>query len=374
MPAPLRRTNRTACRDGVALAITLWALVIGGALLTIAVFIGLHEQRAAGNGRRLHRALTGAESRLASVLRDWSPVELNRRLPRPFDTLVIAGPGVIHRLGDGLFLYRATVRDSGATAATRAAVSVQGGHLVTVRPTAVEVPGALTARDSVVLGAGSVVDGRDAPPAAWPDCPPGDSGVAGVVAASANVTEGAVVDGSPAILWRQGNDSMATPLDSSRFDSLASQASVQLPGGAWQTPPQRVGESCDTDSLLNWGDPADPAALCGGYVPIIHVNGDLTLLGGEGQGILLVDGNLELAGPYRFSGIVVVRGGIDTPSPSAAVALQGAVFSSRVGSAALPASSVAITFSKCIIDRVLRSSGRLIPLRSRSWKQLFEVP
>lgn len=180
--------------------------------------------------------------------------------------------------------------------------------------------------------------------------------------------------GSPPMLRRHDSDTVASLLDSLNFDSLASQASVHLSGGAWQTPAQRIGGSCDTESTLNWGDPLDPAALCGGYLPIIHVSGDLTLLGGEGQGILLVDGNLEIAGPYRFSGIVAVRGGIDTPSSSAAATFQGAVFASRVGSAALPASGVTIRFSKCTIDRVLRSSGRLIPMRSRSWKQLFEVP
>jgi hypothetical protein len=157
------------------------------------------------------------------------------------------------------------------------------------------------------------------------------------------------------------------------FDTLASQASLTLPDGSRQTPPQRSGADCDTGSQLNWGDPARPDAVCGSYLPIIHVLGDLTLTAGEGQGILLVDGNLTFEGGYRFYGLVLVRGTIAASLPAGYVTLHGAVFAAGVGREAAPVTGLHVSMSKCILDRALRSSGRLVPLRSRSWKQLFEV-
>jgi hypothetical protein len=368
-----RRSGITVSREGVALPVTVWALVTAGLLLTVATFIGFHEQRAAANGRRLRQALARAESRFPSVLRDWTPGRLNRRLPSPFDSLVGAGPHptVIHRLGDGLYLFRSPGIDTGGNGAARAAITVTAGQLLTVRPTAVPVHAALTAGDTVALDDGSAIDGNDTPPPGWLDCAPGDSAVAGVLAESLT---GGVVAGSPAIMRRQRTDSLHTLDDTLVFDSLAVQATVRLPGGTWQTPPQRFGLECQTGLDYNWGDPADPQALCGGYLPIIHVGGDLTLSGGEGQGILLVDGNLSFTGAYRFYGLVLVRGRLDVPIASGAVIIRGAVAARRVQAGSPVLSSFEVTFSKCIVNRVLRSSGRLIPLRSRSWKQLFEVP
>jgi hypothetical protein len=370
-PAPATRS------DGIALVVTVWALVVAGALLTIAAFIGFHEQRAAGNGRRLDQARTRAESQLASVLHDRTPGRLNRALPRAFDSLVtpVPGAGVIHRLGDGLFLYRVTGSDTGPAGAPRTvATSVRAGLLLGVRPLHLRAPAALNARGSVVLGAESSISGRDQPPPAWPGCPPGEADVAGVAAESVSVVSGASVDGNPAIIGRQSLDTEPTPLDSILFDSLVAQATVVIPGGSYATEPQFSGPECDSGHPLNWGDPSSPDAICGGYLPIIHVTGDLELLAGSGQGILLVDGNLEFSGSYRFFGIVAVGGRIDVLASAGAVEVRGAVFGSSVGTQARPASVFEVTFSKCIFYRVLSSSGRLVPLRSRSWKQLFEVP
>jgi hypothetical protein len=369
--------ERAGRREGIALALVLWALVIAAALLTVAAFIGFHEQRAAGNGRRLDQARARAESRLAPVLRDWTPGRLNRTLPQPFDSLVtgLSGASVIHRLGDGLFLFRATGTDTGPWGSPRtAAIAARAGLLLGVRPSVVAAPGALTVRGSVVLGYESAVSGRDQPPPDRLDCPPGEDGVAGVVAESLSILAGASIDGHPPMIERQGQDTVPTLVDSLKFDSLVAQASLQVASGAWETPPQRVGLECDTGSSLNWGDPSSPDAVCGGYLPIIHVTGDLVLLGGEGQGILLVDGDLEFRGPYRFFGIVAARGRIDALPSGGSDTIRGAVFASALGTRDRPASGIVVSFSKCLFYRALRSSGQLVPLRSRSWKQLFEVP
>lgn len=363
-------------RRGLALSVILWALVVAGAFLTIAAFIGFHEQRAAANRRRLERARIRAESELVSVLRDRTPGALNRSLPRPFDSLVAAPSGarVINRLGDGLFLYRVAGSDTGPGGTPpRAAIVTRLGLLVGVRPVAVDVPAGLTTGGTAFLGEGTVVDGADTPPPSWQDCPTGVDSVAGVSAESLAVSGPVSISGLPPIDQRQSGDSEVTALRST-FDTLASQATLLPSSGSWQTPPQRSGSNCDTRSPLNWGDPAWPEAVCGGYLPVIHVQGDATLDGGEGQGILLVQGNLRFQAGFRFFGLVLVRGRIEVSPGVGEVTLQGAVFAGGVGREDEPVNGLKVTFSKCVIDRALRSSGRLVALRSRAWKQLFEVP
>ena len=70
-------------RRGMALVLTLWALVIGAALLTAAVFVGFQDQRASASGRHLQRASTRAESGLAVALSSWTPGLLSRRAQSP---------------------------------------------------------------------------------------------------------------------------------------------------------------------------------------------------------------------------------------------------------------------------------------------------
>jgi hypothetical protein len=316
-----------------------------------------------------------AETGLSSILRDYTPGLLNRSLPSPFDSLVEAAPGaaVILRLGDGLFLYRVAASDTGSVGpADRNAIATHLGLLVGVHPVSADIRAALSVTGVVALGAGSRVTGADTPPTGWPDCPPGGDSAAGIITESLTVTMPDSVLGRPPVLYHQNGDSEATVI-AALFDTLASQATLTLPAGAWQTPPQQGGADCDTGSPLNWGDPAGPDAVCGSYLPIIHVLGDATIEAGEGQGILLVDGNLAFAGAYRFYGLVLVRGTIAASLPARSVTLQGAVIAADVGREAELVTGLDVSLSKCIVYRVLRSSGRLVPLRSRSWKQLFEV-
>src|SRR5260370_32496138 len=70
--------------------------------------------------------------------------------------------------------------------------------------------------------------------------------------------------------------------------------------------------ACDQTVLTNWGDPLNPTAPCGGYFPIIHITGSATINGQEGQGILLVDGDLSVLGGFQFYGITIIQGSLIT--------------------------------------------------------------
>src|SRR5205814_7090438 len=76
------------------------------------------------------------------------------------------------------------------------------------------------------------------------------------------------------------------------------------------------GTTCVTSNSSNWGDPLTPATPCASYFPIIRFQGVSTavtkLTGGFGQGILIVDGDLEVSGGFQFFGPVIVRGHFKT--------------------------------------------------------------
>jgi len=365
----------------MALALTLWVLVIGAAVLTVAVFLGFQEQRAAGAGRRLHRTLTRAESALAGVLSGWTPGVLSRRLPQPFDSVLINGTGAtpdeqwsgaIHRLGRDLFLVELTAGDAlGAGDLPTMATRSRLGLLVHARPVPVVVSAALSSGGPAIVGTGSTIDGRDQAPPNRPDCPPPDSAVAGLIAGTITEVGTPLIDGSPPTVTRQVGDTGLAAEDQVAFDQLASQATITMPGGSWETWPTSDGSDCDVALPYNWGDGSSADGPCSSYLPIVHVTGDLTLTAGHGQGILLVDGNLVISGGYRFFGLVLVNGTFDAGSTGVGSTVWGGVAAGRIAGEARPLTGIAVMYSKCMVSHALRTSGTLVPLRSRAWKQLF---
>ncbi|HET9424603.1 MAG TPA: hypothetical protein VFO55_04455 [Gemmatimonadaceae bacterium] len=121
-------------------------------------------------------------------------------------------------------------------------------------------------------------------------------------------------------------------------DSLAAHADTRLPGGtAWSV--------------------ADG---------ITHAAGDLTVTGGSGRGVLIVDGRLSIVGAFRFTGVIVVRGGMETYASGTAVAglLRAA------GELRLPF-SVAYERSADTAKAVMASVVRPRQVAGRRWAEMF---
>ncbi len=361
-------------RRGIALTLVLWVLVIGAALLTIVVFLVYQEQRADGAGRRLQRTFARADAGLTEAMLPWTPGLLNRQLPRALDSVITRGAdwrATIRKLNQGLYLVEVAAADSPQTGLASTATRQRIGRVIRVRPVSLPITAALDAGGLVTVGTGVTIDGRDHAPPSEPDCPPPDSATAGVAAAAVDSLGSPVIDGSPPLALRQPTDSGLSADDLGVFRELAAQATLSLPAGSWRPYPSSVGTVCTVSAIENWGDAANARGPCAGYMPIIHVAGDLELLSGQGQGILLVDGDLLLHGPSLFSGVVMVRGRVNVVPGEPEVAIYGAVFAGSLRTQPPPNAVITITYSKCMITNALLSSGRLIPLRSRSWKQLF---
>src|SRR5207237_1988037 len=98
------------------------------------------------------------------------------------------------------------------------------------------------------------------------------------------------------------------------FTQLAAMATIKLTGqnfGNGIGPAVSNGQ-CDPLTQTNWGSPTSPAGPCGNYFPIIYINGDAQINGNEGQGILLVNGGLNVQGGCQFYGLTVVRAAVET--------------------------------------------------------------
>jgi hypothetical protein len=161
------------------------------------------------------------------------------------------------------------------------------------------------------------------------------------------------------------------------FATLAGAADKVLAPGAVVsgTAPSTIGSGppqCDVADPNNWGDGADPSGRCGNYFPIIYAQGDLTLQGaGIGQGVLLVEGDLNLVGPlpFKFFGVIVVQGKV--------TANRGEVYGALLTASApgfgsgVIGGDTEIKYSHCAVDRSLTGASVPDPLRERGWIQLY---
>ncbi|HWC72427.1 MAG TPA: hypothetical protein VG454_00720, partial [Gemmatimonadales bacterium] len=164
-----------------------------------------------------------------------------------------------------------------------------------------------------------------------------------------------------------------TTFGGATYDQLAARANVTLPGGNYKTDPVVNGTGCDRNVLTNWGDGMDPSQPCGSYFPIIHITGSATLNGTQGQGILLVDGDLNVQGSYQFFGITIIQGDLKTAGGGATDAhFWGGVMAKNADLSIQNISGHAtLNFSSCSILAALQATSPISMMRSRGWVQLF---
>lgn len=312
-------------RQGSALVLAVFALLALAALGHAALYLAGQEWAIAVAAARRLAARHAAETAAARTAAAW---EWQR-----FRSLGVleAAPADEGRL-DGGVRYRAAVRRlarelyliEAAGTPEESGGTVRVGRLLwaldPVARVAAFPAGLMTAGDVHILE-NAVVDGTRAalPPPGWtgPPCETFAAIIdslypAGTTAGLALGTEGAVTRGSGASL--QGSPPILRlpdvpppglgPVDAA---GLADLADRRVEGAVTPHPSVRDG-GCDTGAAGNWGAPSDPRGPCGAYFPLVAGAGIVTVAGGEGQGILVVDGDLQLTGDARYAGILLVRG------------------------------------------------------------------
>lgn len=370
-------------RRGFALPLMLAVLAVGSLLLASTFLMARLEVQSGENGLNAARALEAAESGLSEIVAWWDPVLYNQMATGETRSIPARNfygggyTGSLTRLSPALFLVEA-----GGWYQARANLPIARRNLrsiVRLPDHSPIVSAALTVIDSISWDGVSLVSGSDTIPPGWAGSCVLDSAVAGLVS-----PPGALVNVGSCPTCFSGNP--PTTLDStvslgsltsfgtSGYSGLAARAAAS-PGGIIGTVAPQVGGMpavCLVSDSLNWGEPlrSGPFTACGGYHPVIHAPGDLSVTGGRGQGTLLVDGDLELGGGFEFTGVVIVLGTVRNGPGGGSVV--GAVLARTVSlNGSLPGSPLRIHYSACVLPNTTRGSSQAIPLPYRSWAQSF---
>ncbi len=384
------RARRLSDERGIALAVAVFALVVIGALVAGTFFAGRLEQQTGRNTFMAAQAAEAAEAGLNSAITlqtatGMLDMQINSSplggtlLPDLAVGNHVTATRRINRLTENVFLVRSLGRRTNAAGGELAARSL--GQLIRLVQADIEVGAGLTALGDVTITGGAEVTGLDGVPPTWVDpsvaCPPlGD--VTGVKYNDGKLTitgQGDVAGYPDSTL-----DATLNPADMKEdFDKLKALATLHI---SFPNPPAMapaytasVPPRCDTKVETNWGEPMLPTDPCFDYFPIIYRNGNLKLQGGRGQGILLVEGDLEATGGMVFYGPVMVTGTLSTSGNSG----QGAKFFGGViaGNVALDdlsklAGGALVSYSSCAIHRALQNSATIGILSERSWVQLYQ--
>jgi hypothetical protein len=349
-------------KPGFTLAAALFALVVIAALVGGAFFAARQELRVGLNHRWSEQASGAAEAGLLAALTEgaagrWRTVAAGDSL-RFFGNLPSGTgryAGAVHRLNTQLFLVRATGVDvTGQSERTVGALA----RLVS-RP--IRPPAALTVRGALEMDGTAWIDGRDGVPLGWTDCPA--SGPDSLPALARLTADSAV--GDAVLLERSG-------LDWGALVAMADRIYAGSAVGPLAPAPTASGSACDASVRDNWGEPRRqvPGAPCEDHFPIIYVDGDLTLGGGRGQGILLVRGDLNISGGTEFTGLVVTTGRLRLADGGgllvgAVLVLNGGNDPSTLGGGS------AVRLSTCALAAVGWPAATARAFRDRFWLDLY---
>ena len=361
-------------RKGVALIAVLYFLVVC-ALTTTAV---LFAERTASRNEQSNSAGTQlislAEDGLYSALANWNAAARLRqtigttaRIPA---SRADQTPIYVTRLTTRLFIITADVR------AARDGATRRVNLLVRVPLPALSLPAALITNGDVTLSADArvIADSLscgDTPRAALAMTP----------AATLSIDPAMPLAEQPTVARdpSAGDSTIYSTLGGSTWNDLVLAADVRIAAGAHIAPaPLANGGAC-TRGDANWGDPSSLTSACAGYVPVVFAEGDLTIDGGRGQGVLLVDGHLVIAGPFEFSGQIVAKRGIETIADN--IAISGVVYAWRSGNdslntrAAAPAvvltHRTSIRYSGCDASHGIASWLQPQRVSNYAWSELF---
>jgi hypothetical protein len=316
---------------------------------------------------------------------------MNKRPLYPNDSVLI-GPnlttpngtgsygGVSYKVGPNLFLIDVTGRDKNSAAGALAGgggARQRIGLITRIAPVDFGIHASLTTQGGVSVNGNADVSGADQIPTGWASCdPPGatQAGVRDAGSGSVTTSGSAVIVGNPPVVHDPTvNSGTFNTFGGATYAQLAARATITLPGGTYSTDQVTTGGVCDHTVLTNWGDGMNPTAACGSYFPIIHLTGSTTLNGVQGQGILLVDGDLSVQGSYQFFGIVIIQGDLKTAGGgSTAAHFWGGVMANNATlSTQLLAGHATLNYSSCSILAVLQATSPISMMRSRGWVQLY---
>lgn len=393
---------RNRHRGGFALPVAVFALVIIGVLVTGGFYISQQESRVGVASQNATEALYIAERGLAEVMGDWhSPPWIAMALYEDSTLTGTVDGGewsvTVTKTGNQSFYMDATgqVTEGGILAGATRRVGV----LTTVRLPDIDPPAAITTRGNLTVGGSSNIVGFDTDPDTYTAdmCAPSptDDKPGVMTNNSGNVTidgNRVTMSGDPQAVEEDAGigDETFTVFGELTYEDLVDMATYRHSVGTFDNATVNSGVkvtadgTCNTGNPYNWGSPLDPTGPCGDHHPIVHISGSGTsyFQGGgsagsevQGQGILLVDGNMEVTGRFIWNGIIIVQGSFVAAGTGNKI--FGGVYA---GNAQLAAESISgnadILASGCAVDRAIRFNSLIArprPLADRSWVDVSAI-
>jgi hypothetical protein len=378
---------------GFALPVAVFALVVVGLLVTGGFYVARQESRIGVATEKGTTAFYIAERGGNEVLEAWNASTVGQ-LDGQDSTMRTAATEegryrvTVTKLSDWLYFLNSqgTVTRGGQmlNGATRTV-----GTLAKIRTIDMRPPAALTTVGGLAVGGSSQVVGYDSAPEGWDGvCDAGrtedapgilidDTGEISSQGAKFELLGDPPVSVNPTLT----SDELLSFGDFP-WNELVAMATVKLPPGATvtQTQPDSVSIGghwiCTTGQWDNWGDPLNPGAACGNHFPVIYAQGNARIQSGDyGQGILLVEGDLQLTGGYSFFGPVVVKGTVSTTGTGAHF-FGGLIAANVQLETTTVLGDALVQYSSCTVTRALLNNAALAiarPLAQRSWVDMTNV-
>jgi hypothetical protein len=376
-------------RRGFALPAATGALVIMGILVTAGFYMSRQELRIGVASKHANMAVNIAQAGANEVMANWNGYQLGNLTLWGSATIVdtiASGIWTVNIHNSNNFVYHLT-----ATGEVTEGGPLWAGATRTIGITTkilfanIDPPAALTTRGQVKISGNSEVNGTNYVPPTWgPYC----SGMStddspgvlldDVTGTNPQVQGSAILAGTPPSAEDPGIvDSTFTNFGDMDWDELVAFAQIEgkdvtSVGSFNGIAPSVTAGRCNTAALLNWGDTV-PTNPCGAYFPLIYHSGSLTIQSNSyGQGILLVEGDVQLRGGFTFFGIVITQGRFTSGLGGSTV--YGAVMASNaIDLTQLIGGGGEIHYSRCAVTRAVlnnASLSRARPLDTRSWVDL----
>ena len=379
-------------RRGFALPAVIGALVIIGILVTSGFYMARQELRIGVASKHANMAVNIAQAGANEVMANWNGYQLGNIAV--WDSTTVNGTTQggtwsvkIQNANNFVYFLTATgnVTEGGAL---WAGASRTIGIATKILFANIDPPAALTTRGQVKVQGTSDIIGTNYTPPSWNSVCTGSMGTGwdttgvlldDVTGGNPAVSGGATIQGTPAFTEDSTIvDSTFTNFGDMDWPGLVTFAQIEgkeitAVGGLLNNPaPSVVGGRGDTSDLRNWGDSV-PANPCGAYFPLIYHGGTVAIQStGFGQGLMLVEGDLELRGGFTFFGIIIVQGRFTTGAGNNRVV--GAVMASNaVDLTQSFLGTGTIQYSRCGVNRAIlnnASLSRARPLDERSWIDL----
>jgi hypothetical protein len=237
--------------------------------------------------------------------------------------------------------------------------------------------GAIVVGNATVSGSADL-DGHDQSPPGWSGCPTGTDQPGLRTNGTATLSGHGSVEGTGSPAYTQSDTTvtgMSRVMDT-LFFQLANQANVWRTSGTIASPTDTtIGgvAKCNVWSDSNFGEPDRPGTThCTTYYPVVYLNNGNSSttysMHGDGQGILLVNGNLSFNGNSHYVGLILVRGSFQGGTGN--IDIQGSLLSLNADlTSDNIQGNISLDYSSCAVNTALNNLAVVAPATYRGFIQ-----